>query len=43
MPTFEVARSIILASVSSLGAERVELLAALGRIVLRSDVGMLEE
>jgi len=33
MPTFEVARSMILASVSSLGAERVELLAALGRVV----------
>ena len=33
MPTFEVARSMILASVSSLGVERVELLEALGRVV----------
>ena len=33
MPTFEVARSIILSSVTSLGMERVELLAALGRVV----------
>ncbi|MGZ8441497.1 MAG: gephyrin-like molybdotransferase Glp, partial [Candidatus Deferrimicrobiaceae bacterium] len=33
MPTFEVARSMILSSVSPLGVERVELLAALGRVV----------
>jgi len=33
MPTFEVARSMILSSVSPLGAERVELLTALGRVV----------
>lgn len=33
MPTFEVARSMILSNVSPLGAERVELLAALGRVV----------
>ncbi len=33
MPTFEVARSMILSSVSPLGMERVELLAALGRVV----------
>jgi hypothetical protein len=38
MPTVEVARSIILASVSSLGVERVEAVD-----LLRSDVGMLEE
>lgn len=33
MPTFEVARSMILANVSPLGVERVDLLAALGRVV----------
>ena len=33
MPTFEVARSMILSSVSPLGVERVDLLAALGRVV----------
>lgn len=33
MPTFEDARSMILASVAPLGAERVELLAALGRVI----------
>ncbi len=33
MPTFEAARSMILASVSPLGVERVDLLAALGRVV----------
>ena len=33
MPTFEVARSMILSSVSPLGVERVELMAALGRVV----------
>jgi molybdopterin molybdotransferase len=33
MPTFEVARSMILASVSPLGVERVDLLSALGRVV----------
>ena len=33
MPTFEVARGMILSSVSPLGVERVELLAALGRVV----------
>ena len=33
MPTFEVARSMILASVVPLGVERVELLTALGRVV----------
>jgi molybdopterin molybdotransferase len=33
MPTFEVARSMILTNVSPLGVERVELLAALGRVV----------
>ncbi len=33
MPTFEIARSMILSSVSPLGVERVELLTALGRVV----------
>lgn len=33
MPTFEVARSMILSSVYPLGVERVELMAALGRVV----------
>jgi len=33
MPTFEVARGMILSSVSPLGVERVELLAALGRVI----------
>ena len=33
MPTFEVARSMILSNVSPLGVERVELLTALGRVV----------
>ena len=33
MPTFEVARSMILSSVSPLGVERVDLLTALGRVV----------
>src|SRR5512143_3353517 len=33
MPTFEVARSMILSSVSPLGVERVDLMAALGRVV----------
>ncbi len=33
MPTFEEARSMILANVAPLGSERVELLAALGRVV----------
>ncbi|HEX9850283.1 gephyrin-like molybdotransferase Glp [Candidatus Deferrimicrobium sp.] len=33
MPTFEAARSMILASVSPLGVERVDLLSALGRVV----------
>jgi molybdopterin molybdotransferase len=33
MPTFEVARGMILSSVSPIGVERVELLAALGRVV----------
>lgn len=33
MPTFEAARSMILSSVSPLGVERVDLLAALGRVV----------
>src|SRR5512141_187379 len=33
MPTFEDARSMILSSVSPLGVERVELLAALGRVI----------
>jgi len=32
MPAFEVARSLILASVSPLGVERVELLSSLGRV-----------
>src|SRR5512141_73083 len=33
MPTFEVARSMILSNVSLLGVERVDLMAALGRVV----------
>jgi molybdopterin molybdotransferase len=33
MPTFEEARSIILASVSPLGVERIELLESLGRVI----------
>jgi molybdopterin molybdotransferase len=33
MPTFEEARSIILANVAPLGSERVELLAAVGRVL----------
>ena len=37
MPTFEIARSMILSSVSPLGVERVELLTSLGR-VLAEDV-----